>query len=520
MTATVTKIEDAPGNRRRPWRLKIQDMAARVMRAPPRQETADVLTFRIPEPPPGVLPTDKAERAALAMDAMPGVSDVYGWANGAHGSVYSFREGIGFLGYAYLAELTQRAEYRRPCEIIAKEMTRKWITLTSSGDDDKSERLEELKTAMENFKLRDHFRQAVLLDGFFGRGHLYADTGATDNPDVLGSPLVLDKRTFRKGSLKAFRVVEPMWTYPNAYNTQDPLHEHFYKPQSWLVMGKKVHASRLLTFISRPVATLLKPAYSFGGLALTQMAKPYVDNWLRTRQNVSDTVNSFSKDIIKTNMSGVLQNGAADELAKRADLYVATRDNRGVAMLDKDTEDFANVSTPLGTLDKLQAQAQEQMAAVVGIPLVILLGITPSGLNASSDGEIKTFYAWIKAQQEDLFTTLLTRALHMIMLHLWGEIDEDIGFTFNDLWEIDETAQIANRKVEADTDAIYLDRGVIDNEECRAKLAKDENSPYHGLDLSKPLPDPPNDDVPDDATGGEPNEGEPRSVGENPPPKP
>ena len=43
-------------------------------------------------------------------------------------------------------------------------------------------------------------------------------------------------------------------------------------------MANEVHASRLMTTIPFPVSDLLKPAYSFGGLSLIQMGKPYVDN--------------------------------------------------------------------------------------------------------------------------------------------------------------------------------------------------------------------------------------------------
>jgi hypothetical protein len=39
-------------------------------------------------------------------------------------------------------------------------------------------------------------------------------------------------------------------------------------------------------------------------------------------------------------------------------------------VLDKDTEEFFNVSAPLGTLDALQAATQEHMCSVSGIPVV------------------------------------------------------------------------------------------------------------------------------------------------------
>ena len=58
------------------------------------------------------------------------------------------------------------------------------------------------------------------------------------------------------------------------------------------------------------------------------------------------------------------------------------------------------MSAPLGTLDALQAQSQEQLASVSGIPLVELLGITPAGLNASSEGELKAYYGRIHDDQE------------------------------------------------------------------------------------------------------------------------
>lgn len=450
-------------------------------------------------PPPGVLPEGKKPTLAMDFDPGSGVGGVYGWAG-----AYGFHEGLQFLGFPYLSELTQRPEYRRPSEILAKEMTRKWIKLTYSGEDDATKKLDALMTLLENFKVRDLFRRAAEQDGFFGRSHLYVDTGQGHKADVLKSPLVIDKRTIRVGMLKGFKLIEPVWTYPNAYNSSDPLDPHFYRPQQWYVMGKAVHTTRLLTFVGREMPDLLKPAYQFGGLSLSQMAKPYVDNWLRTRQSVSDLLHSYSKDVIKTNMATVLEDGGAEQMMARADLYNATRDNRGVTMIDKDSEDFVNVSTPLGTLDKLQAQAQEQQASVLGIPLIILLGITPSGLNASADGEIKTFYAWVKAQQEHLFGSPLMRVLHIIQLHEWGEIDPHIGFTFEDLWETDDAADATNRKTQADTDAVYAGLGAIDAEDIRTRLAGDEESPYFGLDLSAPLPSPPDTDVPDDSDGEQP----------------
>jgi hypothetical protein len=160
----------------------------------------------------------------------------------------------------------------------------------------------------------------------------------------------------------------------------------------------------LLTFVSREVSDILKPAYAFGGLSLSQMIKADVDNFRRTRQSVSDLIHSFSQFILLTNM-GASQTAEGRKLFDRVDFMIALRDNRNMAIADKETEDIKNVSAPLGTLDALQAQSQEHICASSGLPLIKFTGLTPTGLNASSEGEIRSFYDWIHATQEFYFAS-------------------------------------------------------------------------------------------------------------------
>ena len=126
-----------------------------------------------------------------------------------------------------------------------------------------------------------------------------------------------------------------------------------------------------------------------------------------------------------------------------------------------------NVAAPLGGLHELQAQAQEHMAAVSGIPLVKLLGIQPSGLNASSEGEIRTWYDWVLAQQERLFRPNLARVIRFAQLSLWGKVDEDIVFEFLPLWALDEVQQSELENKRADTASKYVDAGILHPEEER-----------------------------------------------------
>ena len=94
-------------------------------------------------------------------------------------------------------------------------------------------------------------------------------------------------------------------------------------------------------------------------------------------------------------------------------LFNFLKDNGGTLLIDKETEDYHNVQTSLGTLDQLQAQAQEHLAAIARIPLVKLLGISPHGLNPSAEGEIRAFYDWIAAFQEHFFRRHLRDLLRL-----------------------------------------------------------------------------------------------------------
>jgi hypothetical protein len=429
--------------------------------------------YQVPTQFPGVLPEGKSP---MAMDDYSFAAMSYANSSGGF-----YTDQMMWPGYSVLASLAQLPEFRRISEVFAREMTRRWITFRTVGEEDKSEQIGAIEAAFRKYHVQDMFRRAAELDGFFGRSQIFLDTGYTDDDEEIATPLFLNPNKIGKGALKGLRLIEPMYSYPSAYNSNDPLAPHFYEPQEWFVMGRRVHKSRLLTFVGREVSTFLRAAYSFSGLSLSQMAKDYVDNFIRTRNSVSDLVHSFSVSGIKTDMSVMLAGGGSEEIAGRAELFNRTRDNRGLMMLGLE-EEFINVSTPLGTLDHLLAQSQEQIASITGIPLVILLGISPAGLNASSDGEIRVFYDSIHAFQERLFRQNLMTLLRVIQLSEFGAIDEDITIRFEQLWQPNAAEEAAIRKTDADTGAVLIAAGVIAPEEERQRLASDEDSLYHGLD--------------------------------------
>lgn len=485
-----------PAARRRPG-MKIHPEALGLANVPPAEPmTEPVGEFKRPAVAPFVIPDDKKD-AMLAMDET--MNPVYAYVSEAYA-------GMGFIGYPYLAELSQRPEYRKMSDVIAKEMTRKWIKLEVKGEDNKSDKLEVIEKAMRRHRLRAKFRLAALQDGLFGRSQIYIDVKtpsgmlAWADPDELKSILVKSPAKIAKGSLAGFKVIDPVWTTPYLYNSDNPMRPDFYKPTSWFVLGRQVHSSRLLNIVSREVPDLLKPSYNFGGMSMTQLAIPYVNNWLKTRQAVANLIDGFSVPVLSTNLSTVLSGEPGQEVGDRLDLFNRHRSNRGAWAIDKESEEFKFENVPLSGLDALQNQSLEQLSVVSGIPLVKLMGISPSGLNATADGEIRVFYDDMHSAQEAVFRDPIQTCLELIQLSEFGEIDPDITFSFVPLWQMSEKELAEVRKLDADTGAVLIESGTISPQEERERVAADETNGYHSLDLA----DDDADGVPDSVPGAPP----------------
>lgn len=524
------------------------ESVAMILDAMKEQQTRSRMRRRTKEWNPYVINANKfgpsaieAKAAKLAMDdntALMSANNfaVQAWQSGGM-LPNDASEGMLFLGYSYLSELTQRPEFRLFGEIMSEEMTRKWIDFrgtddesieekdkpkSRNNDDDEADqrriaaggkprsdnrnkeiesKIKELRDFADELKLRHVFKTLAAHDSQFGIGHLYLDLkGANiDNPrDPENSKSIgtgrdaISREKLRTGCLAGLRTIEPIWCYPTAYNASNPLSPSWYDPQVWFVMGAEIHKTRLIPLVGRPVPDILKPAYCFGGISMTQLAQPYVDIWLRTRESVGELIHAFSVMILQTNMSTTTQPGGAGfgggDVLARMMLANMMRDNQGMMVIDKASEDFKNISAPISGLDELQAQAQEHMFSVGRIPAVKFAGIQPKGLNATSDGEMRAFNDTVHGQQEHLFRSGLTTVLDIMQISLWGERDPDITYDFLPLHEETPKEKAEIRKIEAETDQIRIDSGVVSQEEVRSKVVTDPESGFHGLDP---------DDVPD-----------------------
>ncbi len=405
----------------------------------------------------------------LALDsALP--DDFYNFA-----SLYNDigHEGASFRGYPFLEKISQNALISAGVETLADEMTRKFIQLQHAKGMDidnikAQEQIEAINSDIKHFQVRDVFRQAVEKIGYYGGCLVFIDNGTPKN--LLHTPLLLDKSTFKVNSLKALHIVDPVNCSPGSYNSTEPLKADYFIPRTWWVQGQEVHASRFLYFVGKEAPLLYKPSYNFFGVPISQLAWDYIVHFTQSREAAARLLTKFSLTAIKTNMSGALAGDGTAALDARLSYFVEKQNNNGIFAIDKEQEDLMKLDTSLSGCTEIVGQALELLATVFRIPAVKLLGISPSGFNASGQSDIHNFYDYCASMQIKYLDVNMYILLKILQLNRYAHIDESLTFSWLPLGEEEQKMQVEVDKIRTDTILAQYDKGLISKEEAIKSL--------------------------------------------------
>ena len=383
-----------------------------------------------------------------------------------------------FVGYGVLQQVAQNGMIRNCIKTVADDVTRQWITV-KGGEDTAPEKIEQLQRAQEKYGLRDLFNRAVAKVGFMGGAFIFIRTegDAGQEPD-LSLPLRLNSKCaeLEKGDGLQFVVVDPVSVSPAEYNTIDPLRADYYKPQKWFVLGRPVHASRLLTLYANEPPLLLKPAYNFLGIPQAQILWDYVLHWNECRVAAQELVKKLSLLIYYTNAQDRMADmNGVQELDTVMEMLQHYRDNNSVFLANRETDQVDNVQTTVAGVSDVVRQAQEMIAAINRTPAVKLFGISPSGFNATGESDIRNYNDHIRSQQE-LYRPALMECLKAIQLVLWGEVDPAITFEWNELDLDNESSQAMTFNTRAMALATLKDRNAISADEMRQALRLEKSA--------------------------------------------
>lgn len=188
--------------------------------------------------------------------------------------------------------------------------------------------------------------------------------------------------------------------------------------------------------------------------------------------NVSAIMQDFVNGVLKIpNLSMQMASGCGDTeamLHKRIDIANLTKSVTNMMVLDGD-ESYEKLSTNVSGMGEIIDRFMLTLSSVTGIPITLLFGRAPAGLNATGDADIRNFYDMIKQLQEYKLKPVLEKLVRYMMKaeygSFYGEEPENWSIQFAPLWQNTEEQEANLRRTVAETDAIYIDRGILDPEE-------------------------------------------------------
>jgi phage-related protein (TIGR01555 family) len=386
-----------------------------------------------------------------------------------------------FVGYGVLQQIAQQGLIRACIQTVSDDLSRKWIKIDGCDDPQK---LEIIENELKKLHIKDLFHKAVTTTGYMGGAFIFIDTGEDD----LTLPLAINDLSaeLKEGSKVKFVVVDPVNVSPIEYNCINPLRDDYMQPRMWQVLGKRVHASRLLPFVENQPPMLLKPNYNFLGIPQAQILWDYVMHFNQTRASTARLLDKISLLVVQTDMDAVLSDEHGIELFDaKMEFLERYRNNDSVFVCDKESEGVMNVQTTIAGCTDVVRQSLELIACINRTPAVKLLGISPSGFNATGESDLKNYYDYIASKQE-LYREQIQTIINVIQLVEFGNIDPAITFKFEPLNEENKASQAMTAQTKIGALTQLVDRQAMSAEELRTAVREDEDLGLSFLDEEMP----------------------------------
>jgi phage-related protein (TIGR01555 family) len=181
---------------------------------------------------------------------------------------------------------------------------------------------------------------------------------------------------------------------------------------------------------------------------------------------MQDFVNSV---LYIPNLSQIMASQCGDQtVLKRLNILNMTKSVANTVILDAN-EVYEKQTTNISGIPELLDRFMLALSAVTRVPVSLLFGRASAGLNATGDNDVRNFYDAVKQEQEHKLRPCLEKLIRYIMLAKDGPFGgvepDDWSVQFVPLWQNTEEQDAITRRTVAETDAIYLDRGVLDPSE-------------------------------------------------------
>lgn len=236
-----------------------------------------------------------------------------------------------------------------------------------------------------------------------------------------------------------------------------------------------VHESRIIRFGG--IQTKMGGAqHRWGwGLSVLERCWESIKRYGLTWGSIETLIQDFAPAVIK--LAGLARAVAEDKtqaVRDRLELLNFGRSTLRAAVLDagSDTsvgESYERTQTPVTGLPELVELVRQCLSTDSGIPATKILGLSPGGLNSTGESDVRFYYDEIDAEREWSDKPKIHKVVQMIMRStkgpLGGKEPKGWDIKFRPLWQPSQKEVNESRELQARTDKMYIETGVLYPEE-------------------------------------------------------
>lgn len=275
-----------------------------------------------------------------------------------------------------------------------------------------------------------------------------------DRRDVMPGRVYDDPASPKFGQWETFRV-----------NTVGPVGQVGAQ-----IIGVEIHETRLIQF--HGARTTNRERQMNEGFTLSVLQRPYdiLRQFNLSWAALTNMLQAASQGVFKVDgLIDMIAGGEMDALQTRMALVDLQRSVSRSLLIDAEKEEFSYEAQAFtGVPDALRV-IMLRMAAAAKMPVTVLMGMSPAGMNATGESDRLIWAQTIRQEQTAVLKPALERLIELDFRAATGPSNgqepERWEVTFPSLIQRTDVEESQYRKTIAETDKIYLDTGVLLPEE-------------------------------------------------------
>ena len=258
---------------------------------------------------------------------------------------------------------------------------------------------------------------------------------------------------------------------------KDPTSEYYARPEFYEVADApqlgKIHASRLVIFLGRsPTDPWTEDsAYQGWGRSVLEDVYQAIVDADSVCANVVALTFEANVDVIRLPnfMSQLARKDYEERILNRLSLAMFAKGTVRALLLDKN-EEYDRKTINFSGLPQLIERALLNVAAASKIPVTRFLGISPAGLSATGEHDMKNYYDSIASMQNTVVEPRIRLLDELLINTALGTVRDDVTYDWAPLEEMNEEERSKIGKTYAETVGALRTTGIYLDEELRDLL--------------------------------------------------